>query len=423
MKKVFLVLILVLSVVMFSAPYNTKIRVLLWDEVLTQALKSAIPEFEKKTGIKVELDLLPSAQVFPKITTSVSLKSTDYDLVAVDEPFIPMLAPLLEPFTSWPQTKVYQRPNFSDFMPLAFEASRWNGIFMGVPVNANVYVWLTRKDLIEKYKDEFKKQYGYDLGIPDNLNQLLDMCKFFQTKGIYGWAPFTRAAEGATAEAIWVFESFGTSVIQKVGNTYKVTLDKKKAVQAINFYKELLKYAPPGALDFGHPERIAAFSQGKVFTMFLWPAQVPDIENPDKSLVAGNVLYSAPPAGPAKKAAVRGAWIVAIPAASKEKAAAAEFAYWWVSTEVSKSLIPKGLLPVRQSILLDKQVLKERPWFESLYRSLQVVVSRPRFEQYPEVSQVIRDNWLAGISGKVTPEKAIDDMITGIKAVLKKYGY
>ncbi len=164
MKKVFLVLILVLSVVMFSAPYNTKIRVLLWDEVLTQALKSAIPEFEKKTGIKVELDLLPSAQVFPKITTSVSLKSTDYDLVAVDEPFIPMLAPLLEPFTSWPQTKVYQRPNFSDFMPLAFEASRWNGIF-------TVYLWVLRFD---QCHSTFSFSIIFILLIP-GLNLVIDL--------------------------------------------------------------------------------------------------------------------------------------------------------------------------------------------------------------------------------------------------------
>lgn len=249
---------------------KTTIRVLAWDDALTQALRAGLPDFEKATGIKVILELIPSGNLLQKIGVSVSPNKTDYDLVTVDEPFIPSLAHLMTPFNEWPNGKVYKRPQLNIFAPNAFEAAQWLGTFVGMPVNANVYIWITRKDLINdpKYKTEFKQKYGYDLGVPKTFKELRDMAEFFHSKGIFGFAPFTKQTEGSTAEAIFMFESFGTSPLSIVNNRVVVSLDETKVVEAIKFYKELLRFSPPGALDMGHSERIAVFNQGKVFTMF-----------------------------------------------------------------------------------------------------------------------------------------------------------
>lgn len=420
MKKGLVVLLILVLIALLQA---STLNVLLWDDALTQALKAGLPEFEKTTGIKVNLELLPSGTLLQKTLMSVTPNSADYDLIAVDEPNIPMVAPLLIGFDEWPQTRFFLRPPMSDIMPLALAAGQWKGRFMGLPVNANIYVWLTRKDIIEKYKDEFKAQYGYEMRVPRTLQELLEMSEFLSKKGVYGWAPFTKPTEGATCEAVWMFESFGTKVLEVDERGYRVVLDKKRAIEAIEFYKKLLKYAPEGALDFGHAERVAAFASGKVFSMFNWPALIPDLENPEKSLVYGKIVYTEPPAGPAKTAAIRGAWIVAIPKAAKNKATAAEFAYWWMSVETGKKLIPKGLTPARESLLKDPEFLKVRPWFNGIYLSMMYAVERPRFEQYPEVSTIIRTHWLDAISGRVSPEVAVDRMVNEINALLKKYGY
>lgn len=310
MKRVFVTMVslMFLAAMLFAAPYNTTIKVLAWDDALTQALKDGIPEFEKQTGIKVVLELVPSGNLLQKIGVSVGPDKTDYDLVTVDEPFVPSLAHLMLPFNSWFGGKVYKKPNLNIFAPNAFEAAQWAGVFVGMPINANVYIWITRKDLVNdpKYKNEFKSKYGYDLGVPKTFKELRDMAEFFHSKGIYGFAPFTKQTEGSTAEAIFMFEAFGTSPLTVQGGKVVVSLDEKKAVEAINFYKELLRFSPPGALDMGHAERIAAFNQGKVFTMFQWPALVPQHEDPNNSLVAGKIIYSAPPVGPAKGSAIRG---------------------------------------------------------------------------------------------------------------------
>lgn len=426
MRKVFVLFaLLAAAVLVVSAPYSASIKVLAWDDALTQALREGLPEFEKLTGIKVTLELVPSGNLLQKIGVSVAPNRTDYDLVTVDEPFIPALAHLFVPFNEWPNGRVYKKPNLSIFAPNAFEAAQWMGVFVGMPVNANVYIWITRKDLINdpKYRDEFKKKYGYDLGVPKTFKELRDMAEFFHSKGIYGFAPFTKATEGSTAEAIFMFESFGTRPLEVQGTKVVVTLDERRAVEAINFYKELLKFAPPGALDMGHAERIAAFSQGKVFTMFQWPALAPQHEDPNSSLVAGKIIYSAPPAGPARQVAIRGCWVLAMPLASKNKQAAVEFAYWWASYETGVKLVPRGFTPARTDILLDPKINRDRPWFKAIFDSMKSAVARPRFTRYPEASQIIRTHWLNAISGKVTPEEAVRLMKEELNDLLRKSGF
>lgn len=414
-----------LALVVSQVGLGSTIRVLAWDDALTQALREGLPEFEKKTGIKVVLELVPSGTLLQKIGVSVAVDKTDYDLVTVDEPFIPALAHLFVPFNEWPNGKVYRKPNLNIFAPNAFEAAQWLGVFVGMPVNANVYIWVTRKDLINdsKYRSEFRAKYGYELGVPKTFKELRDMAEFFHSKGIAGFAPFTKPTEGATAEAIFMFESFGTRPLEVQGNRVIVALDEKKAVEAINFYRELLKFAPPGALDMGHAERIAAFNQGKVFTMFQWPALVPQHEDPNASVVAGKITYSAPPVGPAKSAAIRGCWVLAMPNASKNKAAAVEFAYWWASYDTGLKLVPRGFTPARTDILLDPQINKDRPWFKAIFDSMKGAVARPRFLKYPEASQIIRTHWLNAIAGRVTPEEAVRRMKDELTDLLKKSGF
>jgi len=54
---------------------------------------------------------------------------------------------------------------------------------------------------------------------------------------------------------------------------------------------------------------------------------------------------------------------------------------------------------------------------------MQSAVNRPRFDKYPEVSDVIQINWMAAVTGAMTPEAAVDNIIAGTQKVLAKYGY
>lgn len=424
MKKIF---VLLLSLMLCVAVFSVTINVLAEDSQLNKTVEKMIPEFEKATGIKVNFELVSSYNCLEKTALGVSLDKTVYDLVTVDEGNIAMFAKLMSSFYDWPEGKVYPKVNPSDFPKPIFEASLWDGDIVGIPYNANLYAWMTRTDVLEdvNLQKEFKAQYGYELMVPKTLQQLLEIGGFLKEKGVCaGWAPFTKSTEGATCEAIWIFESFGTNVLEYKNGKFNVILDKAKAVEAINFYKKLMAIAPEGAADFGHAERLAAFQMGDVFSMFIWPAQIPPMEDPTQTVAAGHIVYSAPPAGPARSAAIRGVWTLTIPKASQNIAAAAEFAYWMTSYKAGKeSLVKAGMSPARIDLLMDAELNKVSPWFKGMFESMNVAVNRPRFEKYPEVSDRIKLHWLAAITGKLEPEAAVDNIIKDVKEILAKYGY
>ncbi len=425
MKKLFVVLAaLTFTFTVSSLGVAGEINVLVWDDTHTQSVETEIAAFEKATGITVNFERMATRSIVEKMAVAVTAKSSQYDLVSIDEPYVAMFADLMSNYEDWPDGKVYKKVGLDDVMPKAFEAGQWDGKNKGLPINGNVYVWMTRGDLIADpdNQKEFKEQYGYDLGVPQTLDQLVDMGEFFKAKGVYGFGPFTKKSEGATCEAMSYFKAYGTQVIERKDGKYSVALEKDKAIQAIKMYQKLLDLAPPGGADWHHAERTAAFSLGQVFAMFQWPSIIPSNENPEESMVAGDIIYSNPPAGPAQSAPVRGCWILAIPEAAKNKADAAEFAYWWGSYESGKKLVEAGMTPVRIDLLKDPELNESRPWFKGIFESMKHAIARPRYTHYTEISDIIQINWMAAVTGAASPEDAVDAIIEDCQKVLEKYG-
>lgn len=424
-RKVVLAVLAVLAAGLVGAQ---TINVLLWDDPYPKALQQMLPEFEKATGIKVNIEMLQPPQVYTKTSVAVTKDSSDYDLVAIDEGNIPIFASLLSPYDQWPSGKKYAKVDPSTVTPAMLDAGTWDGKVVALPINGNLYVWMTRKDLIEnpQYRKDFKAAYGYDLGVPQTFDQMYQMGKFFYDKGIAaGFGPFNGGPAGVLGEALFMWQGYGTDFISFQNGTYKVSLDRAKAIQGLEMYKKLMGISPKGAETMAHVERQAAFAADPkgVFSMFIWPAQIAAYEDPDKSLVAGKILYSAPPAGPAKRVAVRGAWAIGIPAASKNRAAAAEFAYWWASKDVALRLVDANTVPARTDALSDPRFAKSKPWLGAIADSMKYATARPRLKEIPQIQDVVKKYWIQGITGQVAAGDAIDSIIAETNAILAKAGY
>jgi len=404
------------------------INVLLWDDPYPKALQQMLPEFEKATGITVNIEMLQPPQVYTKTAVAVGKDSSDYDLVAMDEGNIPIFSSLMTPFSEWPTGKVYPKVDVKSVTPAMLDVGMWEGRLVGLPINGNLYVWMTRKDLIEnpQYQKDFKAKYGYALGVPKTYQAMLDMGTFFNDRGIAaGFGPFNGGPAGVLGEAIFMWEGYGTSFIDFKNGKYKVVLDKKKATEGMEFYKKLMKISPKGAETMAHVERQAAFAADPkgVFSMFIWPAQIAAYEDPDKSLVAGKIIYSAPPAGPAKTAAVRGTWALGIPVASKQKQAAAEFAYWWASKDIAERLVEANTVPARTDALTDPRFAASKPWLAAIAESMKYATSRPRLKEIPQIQDVVKKYWIMGITGQMPCASAVDAIVNETNAILAKAGY
>ncbi|MGM0409758.1 MAG: extracellular solute-binding protein [Bacillota bacterium] len=403
---------------------NSEIRVLVWRDAHTEAVKKKVSEFEDKTGIKVTIDDLPTQSLTEKMAMNLTSETGKYDLVAVDEPYVPKFASFFINYNEWPEPKVIEEKVDLDIVPEgAVKAGSWQNEVKGLPINANVYMFAYRKDLIndEDNKKAFKEEYGYELQQPKTLEQLHEIGEFFYNNNeIYGYAPFTVKSEGATVEFMWLLKSFGTDILN---SDLEVVLNVDKAVEALDYYSKLLEVAPPSKLSMGHPETIRNMEMGQLFSTLQWPAIIAGHENPEKSEVAGDLAYGTNPEGPGGSAAITGVWTLAIPESSNNKQAAAEFAYWWGSKESGRDLVEAGMSPMRTDLLTDPDLQAKYPWYEALLKNLNgdVAVHRPRFAQYPRVSDEISNYFSKVISDEMEAREAMIELKENIENIVEEY--
>src|SRR5438445_8648562 len=108
-------------------------------------LRASLPDFEKKTGIKVVVDASPFGDLYKKQLLSLSTGAGRYDVVFVDEPWIPPLSEFLLPPNERMTTLELQ-----DFIPTTVASGAFLGTQYAVPVDPNVQLLVYRKDLFEQ---------------------------------------------------------------------------------------------------------------------------------------------------------------------------------------------------------------------------------------------------------------------------------
>src|SRR6185436_7488240 len=107
-------------------------------------LRASLPDFEKKTGIKVVVDAAPFGDLYKKQLLSLSTGAGRYDVVFVDEPWIPPLSEFLLPLNERMKTL-----DLLDFIPTTVASGAFQGTQYAVPVDPNVQLLVYRKDLLE----------------------------------------------------------------------------------------------------------------------------------------------------------------------------------------------------------------------------------------------------------------------------------
>ena len=399
---------------------GTSIRVLTFRDPLIDAVKKMAPEFTKTTGIKVIIDDFPYEELAEKIAIELVAGTGKYDLMTVDEPWVPQFAQLFIPFKEW---RGSDSVNLSDFLGAALKGGTWKGILYGFPFNGNVYMPLYRKDLFDdpKNKADFKAKYGYELQPPQTMEQLLDTVRFFyRPPKLYGWVSHPKVGEGVVCDFVGFLHAWGGRVLDE---NMRPVVNSKAAIKALKFFKELLKAGPPGIESYGHAEKIALINSGKVAIGLEWPAIIPLHENPKESVVAGKLGFFVMPKGPVRRAAVTGTWTLNIPEVAKNKDGAAKFSYWLGSYEVGKQLVKAGMSPIRYDLLKDPELSKTHPWYQAQLENFEVGVNRPRIPQYSQVSDTLSLYLHKAIIGEMSVESALNKANKELTKLMKRYGY
>jgi len=335
-----------------------------------------IKQFEEKTGIKVNTDVMLFAVMYGKENIELVAGTGAYDVVIVEAswtnewaPYIFSLEELAKKYEPEGVKAVQRDLSYLDKGLLRMASTR-DGVVYGWPYECYTMMMMYRADVFEDptEKTHFLKQYGYELAPAKAWNQVLDQAKFFTRKkgGKLKGKPLNHDLYGVGIMAgrfPHVQDEIGSILWGMGGNWAKIVRDdtgkalgfkiternKTLLKAAFETYVDLLKSAPPGSLNAFWDFVMAQFSAGNIIIApALYDSAYPWMSVWGPNVAPGAKIGGAPTAGTQPYC---GNFHFAVPKASKNP----EAAYWLAkllgSYDIHKAWIGAGFVPARRDVV------------------------------------------------------------------------
>lgn len=411
-------LVVLLFVLTFGFSYAETINLLMEGVPDTFIIQDLLPEFERETGIKVEFEVVNYAQMHAKLLPQLMSKKGAYDAIVVDNywagefPAGGWLEPLddLAAKTASVELDMY--------VPSMLEmVGYYQGTLYMIPFYNYTMLLFYREDMMNdaKLKQEYKKKYGRDLEIPNNLKDYVELCSFMSRGGIYGASMMGLKPDPICMEWSNYLFSLGGDYYDK---SWRSIINNGAGVEAASLYaKNMTQNAPPGAPGYGFDEAIQLFTQGKAFSIVTFWMFYVDMQNPESSSIAGNVGLSRMPGG----ANLNGGWGWAIPTSSPNKEAAWKFISWVESFPIAKKRALAGGAPTRSDVFNDAEVAAKYPWYPQVSDILETAKPVPEFTYSTQMIEVVGRELSLIIGGKDV-KKALDIAAKELDKLSKRAG-
>lgn len=376
--------------------------------------------YEEETGISVTVVQEPWGSYFDRVAAEWAARGDSYDMVVGDSQWLGQgveeghYLDLTEFMTSeglaetvTPATLQY----YGEYPP-------GTGNYYAYPTEGDANGWAYRKDLFEN-PDEmaaFEAEYGYPLAVPETWDQLRDIAEFFTRPddGLYGVGVYTQIDYDAITMGFEnVLFSYGVDWADENNNVFGV-VNSEEAIAALELYKELYSFAPPGTDNAFFAEMNDIFINGQAAMIMNYFAFFPALDNPEINPYRDDTGYFAMPAGPDgdRYAALGGQGISVNAYISEERQQAAlDFIRWFGQEEVQAEWAAIGGYTCNINVLNSEEFLNQTPYNAAFAETMTFVKdfwNIPQFGQLLEPTQRYLHSYVVG--GEGTAQEALDGM-------------
>jgi len=403
---------------------------------------------KKKYGYDVEFTFeeAPFTSLFQKAAASLATKSDAYNIIVVDSQWLGGLAApgwiikLNDVIDKNPQLKAidwYDQIVVDTYMSYPLGSDN----YWGFPLEGDVMVLYVRKDklLDPVERKAFKAKYGMEmpktfedfekLTYPDFVKIL----EFFTRpeKDFYGIAQhYSKVYDFVCTAAHNYIWSRGGRIWDNKTNQVWGVLNTPENAKSLEAYKESLKWAPPGAVNYGNSELMEAWNGGKVFCAIMWSAVGNFMMKPKD----GEVMIVPPPmhlingdGKPNRIYSMGGQpWVINAFNNKEVMQVAKDFMEWWYTEDVQMEFARRGGNPVIKSVLNKPDFEKIKPWFRGYKWMLNQSKGRD-FWHNPMYSVMLakqQEAFHAYISGQIKdPKVALDYAAYHLQKIMADHGF
>ncbi|PDT75777.1 extracellular solute-binding protein [Sinorhizobium sp. BJ1] len=400
-----------------------------WDPA--NYLQELVNEYERRTGVKVNVETTTWPDFQTKAFAEFNAEGDAYDMVIGDSQWLGAGSTgghyvELTEFVAKHDVAKLMAPAALKFYA---EYPGNSGRYWAIPLQGDAVGWAYRKDWFEDPTEmaDFKEKYGRDLAVPKTLKEMRDIAEFFHRPDHkrYGIAIYTDNSYDALASG---FRSVLFSYGGELGDyeTYKVDgfINSDKAVAALEFYRELYKFTPPGWANSKFPEENQAITEGlaamsmNYFAFF--PALINEAANPN----AKGTGFFANPAGPnGDQFAALGGQGISIISYSQKQDEAFKFLEWLIKDDTQKKWAELGGYSCSATVLRSDAFQHATPYNKAFYETMFKVKDFWAVPEYAELLQQFNQRVYPYVTGgQGTARETLDALAADWNATFRKYG-
>ena len=371
------------------------------------SIQSFIPEFEEKTGVKVNVSETPYGEAHQKQLLSYKQKAGAYDIAQFDNSFLAPFcqAQAMTPLGDWVN-------NSAEYDINDFGKGQQD---YGKCANGELYgLTLSTEPMIQWYRTDIYEKLG--LKPATTWDEWYANAKKVQDSGAGGQLiGFGPNVSWWWMTMVW---SFGGKLYDENLNP---TVNSPEAIAAVDYMKKLLSVSPKGAITANGDEVTSKFLGEEIGAMLNYSGYYGMALDPAINKHAGKFATAPMPKGAADITHLAG-WNIGIPADAKNPNAAWAFLEFVLGKSNAKRYLESGAAAIgRKSIISDSSLLDKNPYLPQLEIPTSSRIERyPQIAVWPEFEAAAIDAVTKVLTGKEQTKAAMDALNEKLKPILAK---
>ena len=297
-----------------------------------------------------------------------------------------------------------------------------NGTY-GLPFHDGPECLIYRTDLFENKteKENFKKQFGYELSTPKTWQEFVDIATFFNRpeENLYGTI-FANYPDGHNMVFDFCLQLWtrGGSLINTKN---QISIYSEAGIQALDFYRKIVNNKDavhPKSREFGSVEAGLAFAEGQAAMAINWFGFASMAEVIEESKVKGKIDITSLPSDPNHKtASLNVYWLYTIGSGSKHKKLAYDFLRFATTAESDKLLTKEGGIGCRKSTWKDEEINNLIPFYHKLEMLHENALTLPQTPIWPKVCEFIDHMVLKAINSDIPSSQLLEETQINIQKI------